>query len=67
MTVIRSTVPPGTSLKAAEALEERSGKRCGFGFELCHNPGFLREGSAVDDRRIYGPKDLKQDDYLHLG
>lgn len=48
--VIRSTILPGTSKNLiAPALEKASGKRVGEGFGLCHNPEFLREGTAVRD------------------
>lgn len=48
--VLRSTVPPGTTLGPfLSTLESTSGKRCGDDFGLCFNPEFLREGSAVED------------------
>jgi GDP-mannose 6-dehydrogenase len=48
--VIRSTILPGTSKNLiTPALEKASGKRVGEGFGLCHNPEFLREGTAVRD------------------
>ena len=48
--VIRSTVLPGTMRKVAiPILEEFSSKRAGSEFGVCHNPEFLREGSAVKD------------------
>lgn len=49
LVVIRSTVPPGTSLDTIKVLEKFSGKKCGIDFGLCYNPEFLSEGSAVDD------------------
>jgi GDP-mannose 6-dehydrogenase len=52
--VIRSTILPGTMHNIVmPVLEEFSGKRTGADFGLCHNPEFLREGSAVKD--FYGP------------
>jgi GDP-mannose 6-dehydrogenase len=48
--VIRSTVVPGTMRDIViPVLEETSGKKAGAGFGVCHNPEFLREGSAVKD------------------
>lgn len=48
--VIRSTVLPGTMRDIViPVLEEGSGKKAGVDFDVCHNPEFLREGSAVKD------------------
>jgi GDP-mannose 6-dehydrogenase len=48
--VIRSTILPGTMHKIViPTLEETSGKKAGKDFGVCHNPEFLREGSAVKD------------------
>jgi GDP-mannose 6-dehydrogenase len=48
--VCRSTAPPGTMRGVViPLLEEHSGKRAGEGFGVCHNPEFLREGTAVHD------------------
>jgi len=47
---IRSTILPGTLRNILiPALEETSQKRAGRDFGVCHNPEFLREGSAVED------------------
>jgi GDP-mannose 6-dehydrogenase len=54
--VIRSTILPGTMHKTViPALEESSGKTARVDFGVCHNPEFLREGSAVKDFH-YPPK-----------
>ena len=48
--VIRSTILPGTMCQIViPALEHSSGKTAGIDFGVCHNPEFLREGSAVKD------------------
>jgi GDP-mannose 6-dehydrogenase len=48
--VIRSTIMPGTMHNiVVPILEKTSGKRAGLDFGVCHNPEFLREGSAVHD------------------
>jgi GDP-mannose 6-dehydrogenase len=48
--VIRSTILPGTMYGIViPVLEEFSGKEAGKDFGVCHNPEFLREGSAVKD------------------
>jgi GDP-mannose 6-dehydrogenase len=48
--VVRSTVPPGTTAgRVARALQASSGRQIGDGVELCCNPEFLREGSALHD------------------
>lgn len=48
--VIRSTILPGTMREIViPVLEESSGKKAGTDFGVCHNPEFLREGSAVKD------------------
>lgn len=52
--VLRSTVSPGTTERIAlKGLTAHSGRAAGDGLEVCYNPEFLREGSAVKD--FYGP------------
>ena len=48
--VVRSTILPGTMRRIViPTLEESSGKKAGTDFGVCHNPEFLREGTAVKD------------------
>lgn len=48
--VVRSTVPPGTvEGRVLPLLARCSGRKRGEGLEVCSNPEFLREGSAVKD------------------
>ena len=48
--VVRSTVPPGTTeTRLTPILEAASKRRIGRDLELCCNPEFLREGSALRD------------------
>ncbi|MCS7110532.1 MAG: UDP-glucose/GDP-mannose dehydrogenase family protein [Candidatus Caldarchaeum sp.] len=48
--VVKSTVVPGTTRNVVKpVLEQASGKRVGESINLCVNPEFLREGSAVED------------------
>jgi GDP-mannose 6-dehydrogenase len=48
--IIRSTILPGTMHGIViPVLEEFAGKKAGQDFGVCHNPEFLREGSAVKD------------------
>ncbi len=52
--VMRSTVLPGTTEDhVLQGLIEHSGRKPGGGLEVCYNPEFLREGSAVKD--FYNP------------
>lgn len=48
--VVRSTILPGTMHDVViPTLEATSKKKAGDDFGICHNPEFLREGSAVFD------------------
>ncbi len=68
--VIRSTVLPGTMHDIViPTLEEFSRKRAGTDFGVCHNPEFLREGSAVRDfhappKTVIGELDKASGDIL---
>lgn len=68
--VIRSTILPGTMHDIViPTLEEFSGKKAGTDFGVCHNPEFLREGSAVRDfhappKTVIGELDKASGDIL---
>jgi GDP-mannose 6-dehydrogenase len=68
--VIRSTILPGTMHKIViPALEKFSGRKAGIDFGVCHNPEFLREGSAVKDfnappKTVIGELDQASGDIL---
>jgi GDP-mannose 6-dehydrogenase len=68
--VIRSTILPGTMRNIViPVLQEMSGKKAGTDFGVCHNPEFLREGSAVKDfnfppQTVVGEIDQKSGDAL---
>ncbi len=68
--VIRSTILPGTMFQIViPALEQSSGKTAGTDFGVCHNPEFLREGSAVRDfhcppKTVIGELDQTSGDLL---
>jgi UDPglucose 6-dehydrogenase len=70
VTVIKSTVVPGTTQDLVKPiLEKESKKKCGTDFGLCMNPEFLRQGSAFEDtihtdRIVIGEHDKKSGDTL---
>lgn len=68
VTIIKSTVVPGTTQNVVKpALERESKKTCGVDFGLCMNPEFLRQGSAFldtvnADRVVIGSFDKQSGD-----
>ena len=70
VTIIKSTVVPGTTQNVVKPLlEEESKKKCGADFGLCMNPEFLRQGSAFHDtlnadRVVIGSYDKQSGDKL---
>lgn len=64
LTVVESTVPPGTTKELiAGILQEKSGLRCGKDFWLCHCPERIWVGKAIEEfsksPRIVGGFDPK--------
>ena len=50
LVIVKSTVLPGTTEKIVKPLiEKHAKKKCGSIFDICYNPEFLREGSAIED------------------
>jgi UDPglucose 6-dehydrogenase len=70
VTIIKSTVVPGTTQNIVKPLlEKESKKTCGVDFGLCMNPEFLRQGSAFQDtlnadRVVIGAYDKQSGDTL---
>ena len=70
VTIIKSTVVPGTTQNIIKPLlEKESKKKCGTNFGLCMNPEFLRQGSAFQDtlnadRIVIGAYDKQSGDTL---
>jgi len=60
--VVKSTVPPGTTLKVGQVIGRYKKAKAEFGLAFC--PEFLREGSAIEDTRrpdrvVIGASDKK--------
>ena len=49
LVVIKSTIIPGTTQNIVKIIEKHSNKKCGVDWNICVNPEFLREGSAIYD------------------
>ncbi len=70
VTIIKSTVVPGTTQNTVKPILERESKKvAGDGFGLCMNPEFLRQGSAFQDtvnadRVVIGSFDVRSGDVL---
>jgi UDPglucose 6-dehydrogenase len=70
VTIVKSTVIPGTTQNVVKPLLEKESKRkVGQDFGLCMNPEFLRQGSAFEDtikadRIVIGQVDKKSGDTL---
>jgi UDPglucose 6-dehydrogenase len=70
LTVVKSTLPPGTSENLILSnIEKYSDKKAGADFGLCVNPEFLRQGNALydsfnPDRIVIGQFDKKSGDLL---
>jgi UDPglucose 6-dehydrogenase len=70
LVVLRSTVPPRTSMDTVRPiLESASMRRMPMDFGLCVNPEFLREGSAIHDmlhpdKIVIGAVDKRSGDVL---
>lgn len=70
LVVMKSTVVPTTTEYVVKPLIERySGKLAGEGFDLCMNPEFLQEGTALRDsmepsRIVIGSDDRRSGDRL---
>lgn len=48
--VIKSTVPPQTiETEIIPLMKQNTSKQIGVDFDICFNPEFLKEGSAIDD------------------
>jgi UDPglucose 6-dehydrogenase len=72
LVVVRSTSLPGTCGNLVKPIIEKlSGKKCGYGWGLCSNPEFLKEGSAIHDamnpdRVVIGKADNRSGRMLSL-
>lgn len=66
---VKSTVPPGTTMKFVIPLLEKSGRNPGNHFGVCMSPEFMSEGKAILDfmnpaRIIIGEYDKRSGDTL---
>jgi UDPglucose 6-dehydrogenase len=69
LTVIKSTVTPGTTEEVIIPLLEGNDRKASVDFGVCVNPEFLREGFAVEDflnpdRIVIGETDKQSGDIL---
>jgi UDPglucose 6-dehydrogenase len=68
--VVRSTVPPGTTRRLGESIEDISGKILGKDFGMVMNPEYLRAYNSEDDFRspratTIGELDEKSGELVH--
>lgn len=67
---VRSTLLPGTTrTKIVPMLESLTSRKAGVDFGVCHNPEFLREGTAVHDfyhpsKIVIGASDVRSGDIV---
>jgi len=70
LVAVKSTVLPGTTENIIKPLIEKfSGRECGSTYDICYNPEFLRQGTAIEDvlnpdRIIIGEFTKRSGDFL---